>query len=269
MSSLVQKFSFGIGLTFVTSAALVGCAADATSSQASAESPTANAAASLGGFDVASKPNGALLHSVTKDGHLIQFAEMEPGIGAVLEIGETGVKPLLDASSEPSLTALYQSLGVGEAPEVIRAAEARRLAHVVAAGVAPTASFSRQGAGPAYYNTAEQQWFRGQFCNGAEVCSQGWDWAVTGAVHSSNENFVGWVGSEGTTNASLWVEYWHTKSATWGIACGDCGSWWQEFYRVIVVPNHWATAHVWGASWFQGHLDGAGGGTQISLAARR
>ncbi len=53
------------------------------------------------------------------------------------------------------------------------------------------------------------------------------------------------------------------------LACGsgvDCG--WIQFYTAIVVPGHWVSVNVWGASSYTGEISGAEGSTQVSIAAR-
>ncbi|MDB4970731.1 MAG: hypothetical protein JWN44_6420 [Myxococcales bacterium] len=253
-----------IGL--VASGALAGCAAEAPPANGAAPAPTNSAVG--GGFD-RSAGKGTLLYSTVKDGHLVQFLEMEPGITAVLEDGPEGQQPLLGAVAERTLGSVYSSLQAGDVPAAIQEADVRRAGLAATEAAKVEVSAPAHGAGEAYYTNGDQQWFRGQFCNGADVCVQGWDWAFTGSINGNNETFIGMVGSEGTTNGSLWLEYWYSKSPTWPWACGDCGSYWKEFDRVIVVPGHWVSIHVGGTYGLQGHLDGAGGGTQVSLAARR
>lgn len=257
-------WNLGVGL--IASGTLLGCSAD-PGARPAAEPTAKEQAATLGGFDVNGK-SGKLLHSLVKSGHLVQFVEMQPGIEAVVEIGALGDQPIVGPIADRTLSTVYQSLATDAVPAALTQADARRAARGIDNTVAPSErTASAHGAGQAYYNDGEQQWFRGAFCNGADVCVQAWDWAFTGSINGHNESFTGLVGSEGTTNASLWLEYWYHKDPTWPWACGDCGSWWQEFDRVIVVPGHFVTINVGGDYWLQGHLDGAGGGTQVSLSA--
>lgn len=260
----MTKWAVGMGL--VTCSMLAGCGSEGGPATTAAAKPVT--ADSFGGFQV---KNGTLLYSSVKSGHLVQILEMQPGIDAVLEIGAPEAKPVIGELGQRSLSEVYRTLEGTEAPAALLAADARRAA--LPAGNKPLPSETTaldKGTGPTFYNDGEQQWFRNTFCNGADVCVQGWDWAFTGSlINVANETFIGWVGSEGTANASLWLEYWYSKSPTWPWACGDCGSWWQEFDRVLVVPGHAVSISVSGTWSLQGHLDGAGGGTEISLAARR
>lgn len=249
----------------IASGALVGCnGTTATTSDPAAAQP----AEQLGGFEPGSK-GGKLLFSTVKDGHLVQLLEMQPGVEAVLESGALSDERKIGALGDRTLSDVYRSLLPGRVPQALVEADARRATHLPDDSVPAEKTELAHGDGAVYYNDFEQQWFRGQFCNGADVCAQGWDWAFSGSINGHNETFIGMVGSEGTVNASLWLEYWYHKDPTWPWACGDCGSWWQEFDRVIVVPGHWVPINVGGDWWLQGHLDGAGGGTQVSLAARR
>jgi hypothetical protein len=257
-----------VGLGLIAGSAFIGCGAE-PGGQTATDPAGKSAGASLGGFDVSSNKGGQLLHSLVKNGHLVQFVELKPGMVAVVEIGKLDEKPMVAPLGDRSLAEVYRGLESDEPPAALKLADERRAANAATQGKLTTAAESANGKGPEFYNTGEQQWFRGAFCNGADVCVQGWDWAFTGSINGHNETFIGWVGSEGTVNASLWLEYWYHKDPTWPWACGDCGSWWQEFDRVLVVPGHWVSLNVGGDWWLQGHLDGAGGGTQVSLAARR
>lgn len=124
-----------------------------------------------------------------------------------------------------------------------------------------------KGAGPHFYNDGEQAWFRNTFCNGAQNCVQGWDWAYA-TSHWQVNSGTGYamVGSEGHANATF-TNYWWECS--WG---GIFAGWfctWMEFWQGIVLPGHWISVGVNGnGNYIQWSLAGAGGGTQVSVAAR-
>ncbi len=262
--NVTKWVQLGIGL--FASSIVAGCAGDGSAATSTAPQQAVSAD-SLGGFQA---EKGKLLYSAVKQGNLVQILEMEPGVDAVLEIGALDKKPIAGELGQRSLSDLYRSLEGTEAPAALRQADERRATVLANQSANPDVLGEQRGLGPEFYNDGEQQWFRGTFCNGADVCVQAWDWAFTGSlINVNNETFYGMVGSEGTVNANLWLEYWYSKSQTWPWACGDCGSWWQEFDRVLVVPGHWVSINVPGTWSLQGHLDGAGGGTQISLSARR
>ena len=119
-------------------------------------------------------------------------------------------------------------------------------------------------------DAGEQEWFRNTFCNGAQACVQGWDWAVCGtewAVGSGTG--IAMVGSEGTRNATLTVSVWECVCVgPFCIGGHDC--FWVENWQGLVVPGHWLSVDTRPSDnkYLRWNLDGAGGDTQVSLAAK-
>jgi hypothetical protein len=265
--------------TFISVTALAACggapdegSADPTptqGAQASAESTPANT-------QVKPELAGKVLQSVTKNGHTVQFIETEPGVVFIIESIPEHEEPLVKSTGDASLAKVFSSLSDAPVPEVIMQADQRRVANLAAnaaanaAVTAPVLSASH-GQGSEFYTSSEQTWFRNNYCNGAQACAQGWDWAFSGTINYNPETFWAWVGSEGTTNATFWLEYYKPQPTILGIpiACGSgqtCG--WIRFYSAFVVPGHLFGVTASGASQWQAHLEGAGGGTQVSLSAK-
>lgn len=117
--------------------------------------------------------------------------------------------------------------------------------------------------------TDEQTWFRDTFCNGAQACVQGWDWAICGTDHAVGYGTgIAMVGSEGTRNATLFFDVWECICV--GPFCvGGTECFWVERWHGAVVPGHWLSAGLnVDRKWLRWRLEGAGGDTQVSLAAK-
>lgn len=172
------------------------------------------------------------------DGHQLQFVEYEPGMTGVIETGRLleDVPTVRERGGKPN------ELGKD------RGGEGRQI-------VARDAS--------------EQAWFREKFCNGAQNCVQGWDWAiVTSKWKLGSATGIAMVGREGTVNAKFTAYYWKcactTPSCIGGPTCV-----WIEFWEGVVLPGHWVSVDVTGRDHYvQWTLNGAGADTQVSLAAR-
>ncbi|MEV6957503.1 hypothetical protein, partial [Streptomyces sp. NPDC051183] len=124
-------------------------------------------------------------------------------------------------------------------------------------------------AGAAVRTTDEQVWFRETFCNGAQACVQAWDWAVVTSHAVRSGTGIGWVGSEGTRNATLAVDAYDCICV--GPFCiGGTECFWVENWRGLIVPNHWLSATTTNSDprSLRWRLEGAGGDTQVSLAAK-
>jgi hypothetical protein len=122
---------------------------------------------------------------------------------------------------------------------------------------------------PATRDAGEQDWFRQTFCNGAQACVQGWDWAVaTSNRKLGNGTGIAFVGSEGTVNATFTVYYWECVcSGPFCIGGTDC--FWIESWSGLILPGHWVSLNTSGGDhYLQWNLTGAGPNTQVSLAAR-
>lgn len=115
----------------------------------------------------------------------------------------------------------------------------------------------------------EQQWFKNTFCNGAQACVQAWDWALIQSHAVSVGTGVGWVGSEGTRNATLSVDTWQCICV--GPFCvGGHECFWVQNWSGLLLPGHWLSLKTTNSDplSLRWRLEGAGGDTQVSLAAR-
>lgn len=115
----------------------------------------------------------------------------------------------------------------------------------------------------------ELAWFRRTFCNGAQECAQGHDWAVvTSSWQVGSGTGIFFVGSEGTVQATAQVYFWECSCTTpFCIGGPDCH--WFENWKALVEPGYWISANTTGSSkYLQWNLSGAGGGTPVSIAAK-
>ena len=171
-------------------------------------------------------------------GRGFQFVEFKPGMTGVVESGRV----MMD------VPALRKS---GDKP--------------------PEAGHARAGESqePVTRDAGEQAWFRETFCNGAQACVQGFDWAfATSDRKLGNGTGIAMVGREGTVNGRF-------SASSWECVCGgpfciggtDC--YWVEFWHGLILPGHWVSQGITGGDhYIRWNLDGAGGNTQVSLAAR-
>ena len=115
-------------------------------------------------------------------------------------------------------------------------------------------------------DAGEQAWFRETFCNGAQACVQGWDWAVATSDQKlgSGTGFA-MVGREGTVNGRFATSSWECVCG--GPFCiGGTQCYWVEFWHGLIVPGHWVSIDVTGGGHYvRWSLDGAGPNTQVSL----
>jgi hypothetical protein len=173
--------------------------------------------------------------------HNIQFVEFMPGASGVIQTGRATV-------DTPAM------IHLGHPPP--EAGEAR-------SGEDSESKFAD------VRTTPEQDWFRQTFCNGAQTCLQGWDWAF----HVSNRQVgtgagIAMVGSEGTVNATFLIDYWECFCGS-PFCVGGPTCLWINFWSGLVLPGHWLSVDVTAHSrYIRWRLEGAGGGTQVSLAAR-
>ncbi|MEU6928369.1 hypothetical protein [Streptomyces sp. NPDC046385] len=119
-------------------------------------------------------------------------------------------------------------------------------------------------------DAGEQAWFRDTFCTGAQACVQGWDWATCGTDHAVGfATGIAMVGSEGTQNATISVDVWECICV--GPFCiGGHECFWVGNWSGVVVPGHWLSVNTNAPDhkYLRWRLEGAGGGTQVSLAAK-
>ena len=123
---------------------------------------------------------------------------------------------------------------------------------------------------PIIDDAGEQVWFRNTFGNGAQNLLQGWDWAIATSHWAMRDSTgIAMVGREGTANATLTLYRWICIcSGPFCIGGEDC--YWVENWRGVVVPGHWVSVHHTSSDneYVQWNLTGAGGNTQVSLAAQ-
>ncbi|MCW3815826.1 hypothetical protein ONA91_15380 [Micromonospora sp. DR5-3] len=139
----------------------------------------------------------------------------------------------------------------------------------------PELGYDRAGENPGGDNqfvtrdAGEQAWFRETFCNGAQHCVQGWDWAFATSTHKlGNGTGIAMVGREGTVNGRFLAHYWECVcSGPFCVGGTDC--FWIEFWSGLILPGHWVSIDTsGGAHYIKWSLEGAGPNTQVSLAAR-
>jgi hypothetical protein len=168
------------------------------------------------------------------DEHSVQILEFASGIRAIVEGGRAiDQAPSLEGKADAPPEAGTQSAGERTGTEE-----------------------------PTLRTTNEQTWFRENFCNAAQACVQGWDWAVVQSGRAVGSGVgIGLVGSEGTSNATLAVDLWE---------CSGTDCYWVENWRGLIVPGHWVSATTTAPDhkYLRWRLDGAGGSTQVSLAAK-
>jgi hypothetical protein len=259
------------GILWMVSFAALGCGA--------VEAPAKEqATATVAATPAPVTHNGTVLASVTlEEGHVLQFVEFAPGMTGYVESGQNNLhQRVMTAQLEAlSLPELYRHFAgpTASVPSTIVAAHERVQAQPQGETAAPTvlpAQKTSGGEGPHFYNDGEQTWFRNTFCNGAQNCEQAWDWAVVTSHWSiGNGSGVAMVGSECTTNATYSADYWSCACVT-PFCIGGQQCLWGLFWSAIVVPGHWVSMGVngnGGSHYIQWNLSGAGGGTQVSLAA--
>jgi hypothetical protein len=249
-----------------------GCVGEPTSAPgpASTEGATSAPLPAAGGL----VSHTATVHASVTLGteHVLQFVEFKPGVTGVVEVGRA-------IDDQPALTSELHGLSwldqyrhfAGDAaavPSSMIDAQARAAAPVSAqAPASPPAQAGTVsgGAGPHFYNAAEQTWFLNTFCNGAQNCVQAWDWTTMYSHWQiSSGSAIAMVGSEGTTNATF-TAYW--DDCSWNLFEGTV-CFYLEFWQAVVVPGHWVSMNLSGGSnYIEWTLTGAGGGTQVSTAA--
>jgi hypothetical protein len=239
------------------SAAAVGC---------DAAPPSTNAAPGADGATV-------LASLALEDGHTVQFLEVAPGETLTSESGIYGVHtPVITAEMRGrSASDLYRALTPPQTPvpAALVAADERaaRLAKRVDDETRGTVESAR-GAGPEFYDDGEQQWFRDTQCNGAQACAQGWDWATISSNRKlGGASAIGMVGREGHQNGAMDTYRMETRCS--GFLCTSQTSWWDLKLHQVVVPGHWVSNSSSNTdNYYRWELTGAGGDTQVSLAAR-
>jgi hypothetical protein len=171
-------------------------------------------------------------------GRGFQFVEFKPGMTGVIESGRvmTDVPAVRKSGDKPPEAGLARS---GENRE------------------------------PVTRDAGEQAWFRETFCNGAQACVQGWDWAsATSDRKLGSGTGIAMVGKEGTVNGRFAAYYWECVCG--GPFCiGGTTCYWVEFWNGLILPGHWVSIDVSGGDHYvRWSLDGAGPNTQVSLVAR-
>jgi hypothetical protein len=215
--------------------------------------------------------------------HTLQFVEFGPGLTGTVEVGRTKVDVPAVGPELKNLSWLdrYRHFAgpSAQVPQLIldaygrsQDAYGRSLVQSGKLALAPPES-GTSGGGPRSirpFDDAEQTWFRNTFCNGAQLCAQGWDWATATSDHSVNSGTgIAMVGSEGTVNATFFAYFWDCwclgPFCVFGSGCA-----WFQFWQGVVVPGHWVSMDATnvGNRYLQWSLTGAGGSTQVSVAAK-
>jgi hypothetical protein len=127
------------------------------------------------------------------------------------------------------------------------------------------------GPGPNFYTSAQQTWFKENFCtptgsppsiNNTQTlslvnCYQGYSWVNSGWVQGAQYASQSWVGSEGTVNATLdvynWVNGAQQLSVSYSVTPGT--------YRWLIYAK---TIGAW--PWHRSYMSGAGTNTTVSQA---
>jgi hypothetical protein len=214
---------------------------------------------------VVEDPIGTLVASINfETGHVVRIYEVEPGIMVATESGKIEAQPPRLAQAEiVSYVDLFETLAPDQAvPMALLDAEARREATRAESGRSetPDEALPTKGAGPSFYTTAEQTWFRSTFCPwGTPKCFQFWDGIDSGWDYTTSWKSTVMVGSEGSV-AAPHITYW------WKCSFGSC--WWEPLSSANVSPGsyHWVSSDNGTKFYFKATLDGAGGGTQVSMA---
>jgi hypothetical protein len=172
-------------------------------------------------------------------GRGFQFIEFKPGMTGVIESGRV----MMD------VPAVRKS---GDKPPEVGVARA-----------------GENRGGVTVRDAGEQAWFRETFCNGAQACVQGFDWAfATSDRKLGSGTGIAMVGREGTVNGRFAALSWECVCP--GPFCiGGTECYWVEFWHGLILPGHWVSVDISGGDHYvRWSLDGAGPNTQVSLAAR-
>jgi hypothetical protein len=222
------------------------------------------------------RPPSALASFTLGPEHTLQFVEFAPGLTGTVEVGRMKVDVPAVGPELKNLSWLdrYRHFAGASAqvPQAILDAYARSPVPAGNLAMAPPESGASAGGSKGIhpFDDAEQAWFRNTFCNGAQVCVQAWDWATAPSDHSVNSGTgIAMVGSEGTVNATFFAYFWDCWCIGPFCAFGS-GCAWFQFWQGVVVPGHWVSMDATNANnrYLRWDLTGAGGNTQVSVAAR-
>jgi hypothetical protein len=247
------------------------------------EGPVAQAAANADVGKTTSSPaalasNDATVLASVKLGaeHELQFVQFKNGINGTIEMGRIDVDtPVVDDKLRTMSAAdLYRHFAGAEAtlPASLVATEvAHPLSKEAAAVSTPDDLPTNAGKGPTFYTASEQTWFNNNFCNGAQNCVQGFDWAVETTHWKVNGAATGWgwVGSEGKVNASF-TQYWYECACLAPFCIGGQQCYWVSMWNGLIVPGHWVSVGTPSANgnYIQWDLNGAGTNVSVSMAAK-
>ena len=196
---------------------------------------------------------------------VLEFVEFKPGVTGTIETGPVYSAPKVTAElKKMKMIDLYHHFAGESAkvPAALSAAVARTAAmeHAPVDSMTPPpppadARDVSVGDAPHFYNEAEQIWFRNTFCNGAQGCVQGWDWANV-VSYKSISSGAGYymAGSEAQNAVANDMSDWYNNS-------------WHLFWRAYTLPGWWRSIGVTSPNryiWWA--LSGAGNAT-VSVAA--
>lgn len=215
----------------------------------------------------AQKHSGTVLASLSLgEQQVLEFVEFKPGVTGTIETGPVFSAPKVTAElKKMNSIDLYRHLAGKSAkvPDALAAAVARAeaMAQIPVDDMTPPPAPPAEegkvtaGEGPHFYNDAEQVWFRDTFCNGAQGCSQGWDWAnVTSFKAISTGAGYYMAGSEAANAVANDMSDWYSGA-------------WHLFWRAYTLPGWWRSIGVTSPNryiWWA--LSGAGNAT-VSVAA--
>jgi hypothetical protein len=237
--------------------ALVGCSgAGSADSEAQGVTP----AEAMTPADLAEiSSHSTIIHATVSigDDHEVQFVEFQPGIFGLVEMGRAMIDVPMVTPEVSRLTwaEQYRHFAGTSAPLPQEMESALARASLAPASLLsepltePPVSAPGAGDGPHFYTAGQQTWFNQTFCNGAQLCAQGFNLTNMQTPHKiSRYSTFAMIGSEGPSNGTFNTFYWH---------CGGGGLFpvickWILLSSAVVVPGHFinSTLSQQSSSWF-------------------
>ena len=247
---------------------------EATPPAASADIVTPAAPADI----VQRSSNSTIVHATVSLGedHIVQFVEYQPGLLGLIEIGRSMIDVPMVTPEVKRLawSDQYRHFAGASAslPKEMEGALARAaLTPPGAISEPPTAPppappTENTGNGPHFYTAGEQTWFNQTFCNGAEICMQGFDFTNMQTPRKIGRyTTFAMIGSEGPSNGTFETAYWKC-AGVWPFPT-ICK--WISLGSTVIVPGHFITSTLnQDGSWFfLWQLRGGGANTLVSSSA--
>jgi hypothetical protein len=276
-----KRFGIKVGFAGLALGAGVGCSGADGDGPPVQGATAAEAAAPTEPAELAQQSSHSMIVHATVslgEAHEVQFVEFRPGMFGLIERGRVmiDVPKVTPEVKRLAWTEQYRHFAGSSAPipeDMARALARASRAPATLAPESPTTPLplapdtESTGDGPHFYTAGEQAWFNQTFCNGVDICVQGFDFTnmqTPGKI--SSYSAFGMIGAEGTSNGSLNTFYW---------ACG--GVWpfppacyWFPLENTVIVPGHWVhrVLSPQSGSWFfRWELRGGGASTLVSSAA--